>query len=304
MMRNTDTIYTKKYVPEGMQQEYPVSVSFTDFSYTSESTHWHWHDEVELLIINSGKLQVHTETDLFELDAGQGIIINQNAVHAFQAISPRECTCYSIAFAPRFFLEPSQLSMTAKYLHPVLSSFQYLLLNEESAWGEQVLNIANDIIAINMTKKPGFELLTKGHLCQLWAKIYEKSATLQTSKPSTTPFSADKERLRNAISYIEEHYADTITLDEIADTVHVSKSECCRFFKRTLKMTPFEYLMKYRIHMACQYMLTSHEKVSISHLAFSVGFNNVSYFNKVFKKYMNCTPKEYLNSIHKGKNIV
>lgn len=304
MIKDTDSIYTKKYVPEGMQQEYPVSVSFSNFSYTSESTHWHWHDEVELLILNSGRLQVHTETEILELEAGQGIIINQNTVHAFQAIGPRECTCYSVAFAPHFFLDSSQLSMIAKYLHPVLSSFQILMLSEDNIWCEQVLNIANDIIAANMTKKPGFELLTKGYLCQLWGKIYERSLTLPASPPSLTPFSADKERIRSAISYIEDHYCDPITLDEIADTVHVSKSECCRFFKRTLKMTPFEYLMKYRIHMACQYMLTSHEKISISHLAFSVGFNNVSYFNKVFKKYMNCTPKEYLNSIHKGKNIV
>ena len=77
MAKEMNSIYTKKYVPEGMQQEYPVSVCFTDFSFTTENTHWHWHDEIELLIVNSGSLRVQTETDLLDLSAGQGIIINQ-----------------------------------------------------------------------------------------------------------------------------------------------------------------------------------------------------------------------------------
>ena len=301
MAKEMNSIYTKKYVPEGMQQEYPVSVCFTDFSFTTENTHWHWHDEIELLIVNSGSLRVQTETDLLDLSAGQGIIINQNTVHAFQSISPKACTCYTIAFSPRFFLEPSQLSMTAKFLHPVLSSFHILLLDESNAWDEEVLNIVDDIIAINMTKKSGFELVTKGYLCQLWFKLYERISDTQFSEKPAVTLSVDNERIKSAITYIEENYADNVTLDEIAASVHVSKSECCRFFKRTLKMTPFEYLMKYRIYVASQLMIESTEKISISSLALSVGFNNASYFNKVFKKYMNCTPKEYIASVQKGK---
>ena len=52
---------------------------------------------------------------------------------------------------------------------------------------QEVLNIVDDIIAINMTKKPGFELVTKGYLCQLWFKLYERISDTQFSeKPAVT----------------------------------------------------------------------------------------------------------------------
>ena len=72
------------------------------------------------------------------------------------------------------------------------------------------------------------------------------------------------------------------------------ESECCRCFARTLQMTPFEYLMKYRILEATKKMIeTIKNPMSIADIALSVGFNNVSYFNKLFKKFLGCTPTYY-----------
>ena len=59
-------------------------------------------------------------------------------------------------------------------------------------------------------------------------------------------------------------------------------------------MTPFEYLMKYRIFEASKKLLENNTAGdSIADLALSVGFNNISYFNKLFKRYLDCTPTEY-----------
>ena len=105
-------------------------------------------------------------------------------------------------------------------------------------------------------------------------------------------------RAKEAIRYIEEHYANPISLDDIAASIHVSKSECCRCIRRCMKMTPFEYLMKYRIFRAASILqMNVPAPRSMSALAFSVGFNNASYFNKVFKQYLHCTPSEYKRKI-------
>ncbi len=91
---------------------------------------------------------------------------------------------------------------------------------------------------------------------------------------------------------------EPITLNDIAEAILVSKSECCRCFKRATGLSPFEYLMKYRITESAKYMhRKSHE--SISEIAGAVGFNNTSYFNKVFKKFMGCTPTEYRQSLRR-----
>ena len=72
---------------------------------------------------------------------------------------------------------------------------------------------------------------------------------------------------------------ETVTLEDISSSIMVSKSECCRCFKRTLNVTPFEYLMKYRILESTKRM---HRKPldSISEIAGSVGFNNTSYYKR------------------------
>ena len=89
---------------------------------------------------------------------------------------------------------------------------------------------------------------------------------------------------------------EPLTLDKIADSILVSKSECCRCFKRAIGLTPIEYLMKYRI-MESAVRMKQKESESISEIAGTVGFNNTSYYSKVFKKMMGCTPSEYRQSL-------
>ena len=103
----------------------------------------------------------------------------------------------------------------------------------------------------------------------------------------------DEARAKEAIRYIEEHYANPISLDDIAASIHVSKSECCRCIRRCMKMTPFEYLMKYRIFVAAGILCDDDSDESIATLASRVGFNSSSYFNKLFRKYLKCTPTQY-----------
>ena len=111
----------------------------------------------------------------------------------------------------------------------------------------------------------------------------------------------DEDRVKQAILYIHANYAKPLTLDDIAESIHVSKSECCRCFKRSMRLTPFEYLMKHRIFESARKMQRNEQAAdSISSLASSVGFNNSSYYNKIFRKYLHCTPTEYREEIKKN----
>jgi len=116
-------------------------------------------------------------------------------------------------------------------------------------------------------------------------------------KDSASTISNDNERVKLSLEYIHKYYTDNILLDNIAMASNISKSECCRSFKRILKVTPFEYLMEYRISKASELLLKNKE--SISNIALNVGFSGISYFGKVFKKYKNCTPSDYRNKYHR-----
>jgi len=286
-------------IESSIQAEYPVIVSYHDLSKNRNETRWHWHEEMEITIVNSGALVVRTEETNLTLHAGQGICFQQNTMHSLQSESGGMCTFYSVTFNPSFLFGHEYPILVQKYLRPIqnITNIKYFTLDEENSWDEEVLNVINDLIAANFTKKNGYELLSRAYLCQFWVLLLKKLSTDNMTQPTHENSNPDIERIKNALLFIEKHFAEAITLDELADCIHVSKSECCRCFKRSLNTTPFEFIMKYRIMEATKHIVEHPDRYSFSELAMLCGFNNASYFNKIFKKYMSCTPSEYRNSV-------
>ena len=100
----------------------------------------------------------------------------------------------------------------------------------------------------------------------------------------------DEERVKGALTYIASHYNEPITLEDISDSVHISKSECCRFFKKQMGMTIFDYILYLRIQNSLPLLK---KEDSITEVAAKVGFSSPSYYSQIFKRYMKCTPMEY-----------
>ena len=197
----------------------------------------------------------------------------------------------SIVFHPDFLFGHKSSYLQGQYLLPIQNYqlFKMFLLDEKDSWHKRMLSSLNNAISVDMTQTFGYELAVKGYLCHFWADLISRLPPPQ--KQTSAHVSLDEQRVKQALLYIRTHYADPVSLEDIADSIHVSKSECCRCFARTLQMTPFEYLMKYRIFEATKkLMMPSADPLSIADLASSVGFNNTSYFNKLFKKFLGCTP--------------
>ena len=285
---------------------FPVQVYYIELTKMyMNRVRWHWHPEIEIIIMNHGEAEILTDDQQIRLRAGQGILLNQNIMHSIQPVNDQpNCTMYSVVFNPTFLLDNAESFLSEKYLSPVINSasLRAVELYEGDTWQEQVLDVTNSIIATNLVKKYGYELTIKSYLCQLWNLLLEKVVPQSTSHRKTPDkqhtISLDETRVKSAILYIQEHFHEQITLEELAASIHLSKSECCRCFKRTLQTTPIEFLMKYRILQATTLLQqNAPEAQSMSVLAFSIGFNNASYFNKVFRQYLGCTPSEYKKQI-------
>ena len=241
---------------------YPVHVYFIELAKMyMQRIRWHWHPEFEVIIVNHGEADFFTDDKKIRLKAGQGILINQNTMHSIQSADPdASCNLYSTIFHPSFLFGYGNTVMSGKYLSPILSSpvFRTMLLDEQDPVAEKILDAINSVIAVNMTKKYGYELVTKSYLCQLWVTLLENVIPQNVKTYKNGSLSLDESRVKEAILYIESHYAEHITLDELASSIHISKSECCRCFKRTLELTPIEYLMKYRIFRAASKIGRAH----------------------------------------------
>lgn len=279
---------------KNLKLEYPVDVYQLNLNKLQTGfIRWHWHEEMEIATVLSGRVLYKIADDTIELGTGQGIIVTPNVLHSIYPQGDTECILQVVIFHPVFLFDYSETYMCTKYIAPVTAGYRYMALTEDKVYTEKVLRTLSDLIEIHNEKKFGYEIAVKGCLCTLWLHLLEQYI-IDAPKIRENSLSSDEARAKKALTYIHEHYADNVTLEAIANAIHISKSECCRCFKRTLQMTPFEYLIKYRIYMSTNLILQNSPKAaSISELAMSVGFNSTSYFNKWFRHYLKCTPTQY-----------
>ena len=275
--------------------DYPVNARYLDLhkSYLNW-IRWHWHEEMEILIVDQGVAEVSTDDDSYLIRPGQGLIINQNVMHCIHAQDKKQCTFHSLVFHPDYIFGHKSNYLQTQYLLPMQNYqlFKVFLLDESAPWHERMLRTLMEVIEVNMTQNFGSAIAPKRYLCHFWAELLRQLPQTETVSPPR--ISQDEQRVKEAMLYIRTHHAEPLTLQEIADSIHVSKSECCRCFSRTLQMSPFEYLMKYRIYESTKKLMDDEQDFgSIADLALSVGFNNTSYYNKLFKKFLGCTPTYY-----------
>lgn len=123
-------------------------------------------------------------------------------------------------------------------------------------------------------------------------ELYSMIAMLmENSSPETKQKNLQKDRVEQAVRYIEEHYSYPITIGDIAEYTGVCRSHLYRMFQKVLKKSPKDYVEEYRIRQACQ--LLAETGLPITTVAHSVGYEDNLYFSKAFKKNMGRTPSDY-----------
>ena len=106
--------------------------------------------------------------------------------------------------------------------------------------------------------------------------------------------SRDIERVKQCMAFIHANYDKKISLEQIANSAHISKSELCRCFKKVLHKTPFEYLIRYRVIQACS--LLKNTDCSVTEAASFTGFDSISHMGRFFHKYLKQSPSHYKKS--------
>ena len=279
-------------------RDYPVDVYCLQYGERPlEIIPFHWHKEAEFVYVTEGCGEYRISDDSYLIHEGEALFINSQAMHSL-SVAPKSqnYSSINIIFNPDYLIMPAQTSLYAKYIYPITQNqeLRAFYISGENLKKLSPNNGVTEILDCNLNERFGYEIQTREFLTRLWFYILENipKSEISESTAAKSKISLDEKRTKEAILFIESHYAEALTLEEIADSIHLSKSECCRCIKRCLNMTPFEYLMRFRILKSTQIMSTQ-KTASIADLASAVGFNSCSYFNKLFRKYMGCTPSQY-----------
>lgn len=275
---------------------FPVNISEESIRrYEGFAFMWHWHPEIELTWIRKGEIQYKVNDKTYHLHEGEGLFCNSNALHSGHMSNGQPCEYLSITFHPRMIYGYETSIVKEKYTDYITENPNWtsLALSPERSWQKDVLLKMKELYLLSKQPDEVFQLEAHIILCQIWKALYQYFVDLPETQPQTSRY---LERLRNIITYIQEHYSEPITLDDIADHVNICKSECCRFFKKHMKLTLFDYLLFYRIQESLPLL---RDGGTITQVAAQVGFSDSCYFSKIFRRYMNCTPTQYKKSIYK-----
>lgn len=273
---------------------FPVLVSYEKLScFDTGEFPWHWHPEIELTLVMDGRIAYRVNDSLYELEAGEGLFCNTNVLHSGQGLDTPDCSYLSITFHPRLLYGYSSSVMQNKYMNHILKSpaLASIRFRPEEEWQRKVLGLMEHIRLLDADHPSSMELQMQIALMEIWQQIYEH---VEPEESAGTENGRDTERIRRIMEYIQKHYAEKITLEDLADQIHLCKSESCRLFKRYMNESMFDYLLSYRVERSLELLRQS--GMDVTQIAGQVGFANPGYYSRIFKRKMGCTPLEYRKS--------
>ena len=254
----------------------------------------HWHQEFEFLVLTEGKVLFTIEDRKYVMNPGDIVFINSNYLHMAKNICGGVCSFYAIDFSFHVLNEDIHSIFSKKFIRPILNDkyvfpeFMPVSEDEDKCWQKDIRNYLHEIGECPEHELEPFELMIRSRILAIWDILDKNCVRAQKDNDIESRYS---ERLEPVISYIKENYAYEITLGELAAILPMSEGQFSRVFKQTMKLSPIQYLMRYRILQSCKLLQDTEKK--IGEIANLSGFNNISYFNRVFLNTIGCTPKEY-----------
>lgn len=250
----------------------------------------HWHDSIEIIEVIKGRFTCAIEGKRYILEEGDICIINSCAIHNLKT---DEDNSYLKAYQISRELFTRSENIFRKYLEKMINDerFAHTILRKNDSHTEKMRNMLESIYDFVTNKPQAYELAVVGIVHLLLQKIYNyydnsKKINIETQ---------DSFLYREMSRFIYSNYMYKISLEDIANKANVSKSKAINIFNKFAERSPVDFLNMYRIKVASEKLKDTN--MTISEIAMDTGFNQASYFNRVFLREYNMTPSEYRKSM-------
>ena len=248
----------------------------------------HQHDEIQISFIEKGNGTLLVGDCISGYTKNDIIVIGNNLPHAFKSEpkSKSESKMLSLFFTKTSFGSSFfDLDEFTEINSFFLKSLQGLKLNNNRT---KIIKGFHKLK--NASKLERFILLLQ--ILKLISK--SNSETLSNFVYQKNYSDLEGKKMRDVFEYTIENYHKSIYLEDIANVANMTKNAFCKYFKRRTNKTYINFLTELRIENACKLIL-SKEEISIAEIAYRVGFQNISNFNRKFKEIKKVTPLKYKN---------
>ena len=257
---------------------------------TCYSVPWHWHEEFEYILAAKGNLLVDLNKIRLCLQEGQGVFINSGVLHALELAPEKPAILHSGVFHPRL-VGGMDTVFWQNCIKPLLApgAPPYFLLDEDTPWQKDVLSCLKDAWRAVSEETEDYENWTRYRLSASLRLLAAQCIHSTDRVSQQEQIAAD--RMKRMLRFVEEHYAEELTVERIAGCVALSESACLRSFRQLLGITPIQYVKQYRVERAAELLRSS--RLKTGEVGEECGFADGSYFIKTFRELKHCTPKEY-----------
>ncbi len=255
---------------------------------------FHWHEEAELIAIKKGKGVVLVDLSPYEVEAGDIVFVLPGQLHAIRQRGDCVMEYENILFRAEL-LEGSGVDLcSTHFLHPLFSGLVNFspYIGAGCTYFETISACIAQIDSVCSRRPFGYQMAVKGFLFQLLFELVTNH-TMAQETGSLIGHRKALEKVKLVLAYVQRNYGRAITIEEIAGVCHYSKSHFMKFFKEAMGMGFVQYLNDYRLGIASQRLLSGQE--GILEVAASCGFENLSYFNRLFKRKYGISPSQFRN---------
>ena len=245
---------------------------------------YHWHEEFELIRVLKGVLEMTVDDEHFTLRPSELVLVPGGALHAGV---PENCTYECLVFDLSYFMNSGPMS--SPWFHKLISkSLRPSIFYDKS--NKDIIRTAAAIFDSISSPAECYELSVAGSISLLFGQILT-NRLYNTGAPESLRGTKRISRFKSVLDYIDHNYSSEITLKQLSDEAGMNPGYFCRFFRRMTSRSPMDYLNYQRIEHACYEL--SHQGRSVTEVAYSCGFNDLSYFIRTFRKYKGVTPGRY-----------
>lgn len=257
-----------------------------------EKSTWHYHTKYELSFITEGTGKRIVGNSIEEFGPGDLIFIGMRLPHVWIPEENKYGSKYSRSLESVYLQFGEELFPDVLLNMPELHTIRKAL--DLARRGIQIsgetLNKASELM-LELPYLDGFRRIMCFYKILDEIGKSETNILLASEDYIVRKFESSNERIVKIHEYLMSHLQQKIKLSQLAEIVHMTPESLCRFFKSHMGITIIDYLNKIKVEYASS--LLSNKELSISDVGFDCGFNNLSHFNKQFKRFMKITPSNY-----------
>ncbi len=246
----------------------------------------HWHPEQEILYVKTGSIEVLIGKNTFVIHEKEICFVPPNALHSVITDSPNTAY-YALVFSYELLTLPDSHFFQISITEPLKSgqrAFPAVLESGDPHFSAAAA--ALDEICLCPKEAPNYKFVIFRALIALYSAMQDALAPVDTMENAI-----DNRAVKTCLDYMQTHYAQKITLEQLAHLVHLHPNYLCKLFKTYTGQTAFQQLTRIRLENAAG--LLEKSGCSVSQAANLCGFESVSFFSRKFKQIMGCIPKQY-----------